>query len=69
MPSKEDVKILLAKENVTLTELAKKLSVKLNKTCTVAGLSRKLAIDSLKYTEFKNIAEILGYKIELVKEK
>jgi len=68
MSSKEDIKILLAKENLTLTELAKKLSDKMNKSYTVAGLSRKLAIDSLKYSEFKTIAEILNYKIELVKK-
>jgi hypothetical protein len=69
MSSKEDVKVLLAKENITLTELAKELSNKLKKTYTLAGLSRKLAIDSLKYSEFKSIAEILGYRIELIKEK
>lgn len=69
MSSKEDVKVLLAKENITLTELAKKLSIKLNKTYTLAGLSRKLAIDSLKYNEFKSIVEILGYRIELIKDK
>jgi hypothetical protein len=69
MSSKEDVKVLLAKENITLTELAKKLSIKLNKTYTLAGLSRKLAIDSLKYNEFKSIVEILGYRIDIVKDK
>ena len=67
MSSKEAVKILLAKEDITLTELAEKLSKKSKKTYTLAGLSRKLSIDSLKYSEFENIAEALGYKIELVK--
>lgn len=67
MSSKEDIKIILAKEGITLTELAEKLSARTDKTYTVAGLSRKLAIDSLKYSEFKSIAEVLGYKTELVK--
>ncbi len=69
MSSKEDIKILLAKENITLTELAKKLSVKTGKSYTLKGLSRKLAIDSLKYNEFKDIVEVLGYKLELTKDK
>jgi hypothetical protein len=68
MASKEDIKMLLAKENVTLIELARGLSAKTGQNYTLKGLSRKLAIDSLKYSEFKNIVEVLGYKIELVKQ-
>jgi len=67
MTSKEDVKVILAKENMTLTELVKELTNYSNKNYTMPGLSRKLAINSLKYSEFKNIAEALGYKIVLVK--
>jgi hypothetical protein len=69
MSVREDIKILLAKENITLTELAKEISIKTNKKITMDGLSQKLRRSSMKYDEVKLLVESIGYKIEFVKEK
>lgn len=67
MSSKERVKILLAKEDITLKELASKLSKKMNKEIPLQTLSSKLSRNSLKLQEFEYITEILGYVIEVKK--
>lgn len=67
MSSKEQVKILLAKENITLKELASRLSKKMSKEMPLQTLSSKLSRNSLKLQEFEYITEILGYKIEVKK--
>lgn len=68
MSVREDIKMLLAKENVTMTELAKDASEKLGKKFTVNSLSQKLLRDSMKYSEVKQLVETLGYKIKFEKE-
>jgi hypothetical protein len=68
MSVREDIKILLAKENITLTELAKELSNLTNKTVTLDSLSQKLRRSTMKYDEVKLIAKSLGYKIKFEKE-
>ena len=67
MSVKEDLKILLIKEGMTLTELAKLLSEKTDENYTVYGLSQKLSRSSMKYDEVKNIVTQLGYKIKFEK--
>lgn len=42
MTARDDLKILLVKEHMTLTELAAEASVALNKKYTVQSLSQKL---------------------------
>ena len=68
MTAKKDLKILLANENVTLTEAVNKLKELTGKNYNLKNFSAKLRIDSLRYTEFKQIANIYGYELELVKE-
>jgi hypothetical protein len=63
MPVKETIKILLAKENITLTELAKKLSKETNKTVKMDSLSQKLRKGTMKYEEVELLAKILDYQI------
>ena len=60
---REDVKILLVKENMTLIALSEILSKKLGQKITADGISQKLRKGTMKYTEVKEIAEALGYKI------
>ena len=52
MTVREDVKSILAKESVTITELAEKMSAETGKN----------------YDEFKLIIKILGYEINLKKQ-
>ena len=67
MSVREDLKILLVKEKMTLTELAKEAEIQSCKKYTVHSLSQKLVNSSMKYDEMKFLAEILGYKIKFEK--
>ena len=67
MSVSEDLKILLLKEKMTITELAALASQKSGKSHTVFGISQKLARSSMKYDELKFLAEILGYRINFEK--
>ena len=67
MGVREDIKILLVQERLTLTELAEELKAKTGKNYTVYGLSQKLRRSSMQYDEAKLIAETLGYRIKFEK--
>jgi hypothetical protein len=69
MISREQVKILLVKENMSLTELARKMTELMGKSYTQQGLSNKLSRDTLRYSEIYIIAKLLGYKIKFEKER
>lgn len=69
MSIREDIKSLLAKENITLTELAEEISAKTHKKTTVYSLSQKLLRDSMKYNEVKKILDCLGYEIDFKKKQ
>ncbi len=68
MIAREQVKILLVKENMSLTELARRMTEFTGKKYTQQGLSNKLSRDTLRYSEIYAIAEILGYKVKFEKE-
>lgn len=67
MTAKEYVKILLAKEGITLKELARTATEKSNKKFTLDGLSHKMRLGTLRLEDFELFAKILGYEIELKK--
>lgn len=67
MAVREDIKSLLAKECCTMTQIAENLTEHTGKKYTVQTLSQKLVNNTLRYDEYKNIVEILGYTIHLVK--
>ena len=67
MGVREDLKILLVKEKMTLTELAREAERISGKQFTVHSLSQKLVNSSMKYDELKFLAEVLGYRIKFEK--
>lgn len=67
MTAKEYVKILLAKECMTLKELAKIATENGMRKYTLDGLSHKLGRGTLDFEEFEFFAKILGYEIVLKK--
>ena len=67
MGLREDLKILLVKEKMTLTELAREAERISGKKFTVHSLSQKLVNSSMKYDELKFLAGVLGYKIKFEK--
>lgn len=67
MTAKEFVKILLAKECITLKELAKVATERGNKKFSPDGLSHKLGRGTLDFNDVEFFAKILGYEIVLKK--
>lgn len=62
----EVVKILLMKNKVSLSKLARMLSTE-DKKVYQQSLSAKLINGTLKYNEMVQICELLGYEIEFKK--
>ncbi len=67
MSSREFVKILLAKECMTIKELARVASEASGKKYTLDGLSHKMRLGTLRFDDVEFFAKLLGYKIELKK--
>lgn len=67
MTAREDLKILLVKEHLTLTELARLASNELDKKYTVQSLSQKLVRGTIPYDELEKLVAILGYSIRFEK--
>ena len=57
-----EIKSLAKEKRVTLTYIAKQLSIILNKNYTVDNLSQKLRTNRIRYSEIKLILGILGKK-------
>ncbi len=57
---------LLSLNGVTLTKLAELMTEKTGKNYTLASLSSKLKIKSLRLEEAYVIADILGYDLEFI---
>lgn len=67
MTAREYVKILLAKEGITLKELARRATECGTKKFTLDGLSHKMRLGTLRFEDYEFFAKILGYKIEVKK--
>lgn len=66
--AREQVKVLLAQEVITLKDLATALGKELGKKYTPDNLSHKLREGTIPYNQMVIIAKILGYKIRFEKE-
>lgn len=64
---REEIKILLLKNHITMTELASKMTEILGKKISQNNLSQKLGNQSLRYDELMAILDILGYDFEYKK--
>ena len=69
MEAQEYIKILLAKEKMTITDLASKISLMLGKRLSRSGLSNKLINNTLRFNELLAICDILGYDLTFIKRK
>lgn len=65
----EEIKYLLAKENITLTAISKELQQRSHEKLTLSNLSRKIKSQTIKFEEVREIADILGYRIKFEKYK
>lgn len=64
------VKGYIANSGWSLTDVVKKMNEDLpeDKQTTVQNISNKLSRGSIKYSEMRKIAEIIGYEIEWIKK-
>ena len=69
MSVREFVKIMLAKECMTLTQLAKLATENSDKKYTMDGLSHKMRKGSLDFNDVEFFAQLLGYEIVLKKNR
>lgn len=63
MSIREEIKMLLAKKNITMTKLAELLTQKGTKT-SIKSISNKLSAQTIKFEEVRKILDVLGYDIE-----
>lgn len=68
MSIREEIKVLVAKEAKTLTEIASKIYKDEDKRNAVNKLSQKLRLKTIKFEEVRKIADILGYEIKFEKK-
>lgn len=68
MELREEIKILLVKNRMTMTNLAKEMEARAGKKMSLSSLSDKLIRETLRFRELKLICEILGYEIKLEKK-
>ena len=69
MSSKEEVKILIMREALTVAKLADLLCEKTGKHYTQRSLQNKISLSSLNYDEMETITDLLGYEITISKRK
>ena len=68
MNTKQQIKHLLVMNDMTMTELCRRMSEKLGKPYSIYNISGKLTRDTLKYSEVKMLYDILGYELVLRKK-
>lgn len=68
MSSKNELKILIMKEALTVQKLAQMLTEKTGKHYTQRSLQNKIFLSSLNFDEMEIIADMLGYEIKIVKK-
>ena len=66
---KEQIKTLLAQEDLKLKELAELITNKTGQKCSPDSLSHKLRRGSLTYNDAIMIFDLLGYDILLIRKK
>ena len=69
MEIKNEIKSLLAQHGWTMTEVVNALNLKHGRRDSVQNLSNKITKGTLRYSEVKEIAEVIGCRIEWVKAK
>ena len=67
MTIKDEIKSLLAREAMTMTEVASKIYNTDNKRAAMSSLSQKLKNETIRFREVREIADIVGYDIKFEK--
>ncbi|OLA93746.1 MAG: hypothetical protein BHW64_06105, partial [Candidatus Melainabacteria bacterium LEY3_CP_29_8] len=67
MTIRTKLKSLFASENITIKEVAEKLSSVKNKIITADSISQKLLRGTIKFQEVEEILDVLDYDIVFIK--
>ena len=65
MSSREELKIIIMREALTVKKLAAMLQEKTGRRYTQRSLQNKISLSSLNFDEMEEIAEMLGYIIKI----
>lgn len=68
MDIKNELKSYIVRSGFTMTQIVEMINEKYNRTDTVQNLSNKLGRGTIKYSEAKEIAEVIGYDIKWVEK-
>jgi len=68
MSSREELRILIMREALTVQKLADLLQEKTGKKYTQRSLQNKISLSSLNFDEMETIADLLGYEIIIQKK-
>ena len=63
MSIRKRIKVLLAQEQTTLTNIIQVLALNKNKNITINSLSKKLIKNTIKFREVEEILDVLDYDI------
>ena len=63
MSIRKRIKVLLAQEQTTLTNVIQALALHKNKNITINSLSQKLIKNTIKFREVEEILDVLNYDI------
>ena len=68
MTIKDEIKAKIIERGWAIKDVAKELGNKYNRNYSPESLSNKLRRGTIQYKEVKDIADIIGYKIEWIKK-
>lgn len=66
---RNEIKSYIAKSGWSIVDIVKVLNEKYGTNATSQNLSNKLSRGTIKYVEAKQIAEIIGFKIEWIPQE
>ncbi|ACL69119.1 hypothetical protein [Halothermothrix orenii] len=69
MTIKDEIKAKIISKGWTIKDVAAELEKRYNSSYSPENLSNKLRRGTIKYQEVKDIADIIGYKIEWIKKQ
>ncbi len=61
---RNEIKAYIAQSGWTLTDIVRELNVRHKEQTTTQNISNKLTRGTIKYSEVKEIADIIGYRVE-----
>ncbi|QWU14450.1 hypothetical protein SAMN04487895_101762 [Paenibacillus sophorae] len=60
---KKEIQMLLIQNDITMSQLVSSLNKKYGREDTIQNLNNKLTRGTIKFSEIKEIAEVLNYKL------